>query len=61
MPDVPVNGFLFFDHLAEFPKGHPDRILRLKEIPEALKRNKNHELAADVMAAWEHLLQMAKA
>lgn len=59
VPDVPVNGFLFFDHLAEFPKGHPDRILRLKKIPDELKRKKHHEVQANAMSAWENLLQMA--
>ena len=61
VPDVPVNGFLFFDHQTEFPKGHPDRILRLKEIPDELKRNKQDEVQEKVMSAWQDLLRMAKA
>ena len=61
VPDVPVNGFLFFDHLAEFPKGHPDRILRLKKIPDELKRNKRHEIEENVLSAWKNLQKMAKA
>ena len=55
VPDVPVNGFLLFDRHAEFPKGHPDRVIRLDKIPEALKRNKQHKAQAAVMSAWEKL------
>ena len=60
VPDVPVNGFLFFDHLTEFPKGHPDRIIHLKKIPEELKRNKHDEVETSVMSAWKNLLTKAK-
>ncbi len=60
VPNVPVNGFLFFDHLTEFPKGHPDRIIHLKKIPEELKRNKHDEVKTPVMAAWKNLLLMKK-
>jgi len=56
VPDVPVNGFLLFDAQAEFPKGHPDRVIRSDSIPEALKRNKNLKVPASVDAAWEELL-----
>lgn len=60
IPNVPVNGFLFFDYQAEFPKGHPDRIIHLKEIPEELKRSKQHEIETSVMSAWKKLLTMAR-
>lgn len=60
VPKVPVNGFLFFDHLTEFPKGHPDRIIHLKKIPDELKRSKHHEVQTPVMAAWKKLRLMAK-
>jgi hypothetical protein len=59
IPDVPVNGFLFFDHLAEFPKGHPDRIIHPKKIPEELKRSKKQQVDTSVMSAWKKLLTMA--
>ena len=55
VPDVPVNGFLLFGRHAEFPKGHPDRVIRLDKIPEALKRNKQHKVQASVESAWEKL------
>lgn len=60
VPGITVNGFLFFDHLTEFPKGHSDRILRLNKIPEELERNKKDKVEASVMIAWKQLLQMAK-
>ena len=60
VPKVPVNGFLFFDHLTEFPKGYPDRIIHLKKIPDELKRSKHHEVQTSVMAAWKKLRLMAK-
>jgi len=60
VPKVPVNGFLFFDHLTEFPKGHPERIVHLENIPEELKRNKHDKVKTSVMSAWENLLLMEK-
>ncbi len=60
VPKVPVNGFLFFDHLTEFPKGHPDRIIHLEKIPEELKRNKHDKVKTSVLSAWKNLLLMAK-
>jgi hypothetical protein len=56
VPGVPVDGFVFFDHLAEFPKGHPDRVIHLKKIPEALISNKKDEADATVKAAWKSLM-----
>lgn len=55
VPDVPVNGFLYFDHRAEFPKGHPDRVIHFDKIPEALKRDKQHKVQAAVESAWQKL------
>ena len=60
VPDVLVNGFLFFDHLTEFPKGHPDRIIHLSKIPEELERARHDEVDRSVMSAWEDLLLMEK-
>jgi len=55
IPDVPVDGFLFFDTQAEFPKGHPDRVIRSDSIPEALERNEDLKAQASVESAWEKL------
>jgi hypothetical protein len=56
VPDVPVDGFLFFDHLAEFPKGHPDRVIHPKKIPTTLVKDKKEEVDAAVSAAWSELM-----
>jgi hypothetical protein len=58
VPGVPVNGFLFFDHHAAFPKGHPDRVIYLKNIPNALKQSKQHEVEPSVMSAWKKIRTM---
>ncbi len=60
VPDVPVNGFLFFDHLTEFPKGHPDRVIHPKNIPQQLVRNKQDKVEGAVLAGWEKLFLMKK-
>ena len=60
VPDVPVDGYLFFDQLSEFPKGHPDRVIHLQNIPQQLARRKKEEVSAAVMSGWKKLLQMKK-
>jgi len=60
IPEVPVNGYLFFDRQATFPKGHPDRVIHLNNIPESLERNKQHKVNALVRSAWEKLKQMPR-
>lgn len=55
IPDVAVNGFLFFHQSAEFPKGHPDRVIQYSNIPEKLAPGKRKQVQARVMAAWEKL------
>jgi hypothetical protein len=59
IPGVAVNGFLFFDTRAEFPKGHPDRVIRSDRIPETLKRNKHLQVQAPVESAWEKLKSLS--
>jgi hypothetical protein len=56
VPGVPVDGFLFFDYQAEFPKGHPDRVIHLKNIPESLISDKKDEADATARAAWKSLM-----
>ena len=57
-PGVPVDGFLFFDHQAACPKGHPDRVIYLKNIPQSLKQTKQHEVQPSVMSAWKKIRAM---
>lgn len=58
IPGIPVNGYVFFDHLSEFPKGRPDRVIHHKEIPEELKRNKEDSVQENIASAWEKLLEI---
>lgn len=60
IPGVPVNGYLFFDHLTEFPKGHPERVIHFKNMPKELQDNGTRYVDATVMSAWKKLLQKAK-
>lgn len=60
IPNIPVNGFIFFDYTAEFPKGHPDRVIHHKSIPEILKRHKKRDVEVDVMSAWKKLKEVVK-
>jgi len=55
LPGIDINGYLFFDHHAEFPKGHPDRVIHTRNIPEELKRNKRHKIDSEVLTAWQKL------
>ena len=56
VPGVPINGYLFFDYQAEFPKGHPERVFSLDKIPEDLKRDKKIKVTDSVKSAWEQLV-----
>ena len=60
MPDIPVNGFIFFDHLSEFPKGHPERIIHPDRIPEELRRFNRHQVEVPVMSAWKNIQALAQ-
>lgn len=60
IPDVPVRGFLFFNHQAEFPKGHPDRVIYLENIPAELKPGKDQDVQASVMSAWTQLVSLSQ-
>jgi hypothetical protein len=55
VPGVPVNGYLYFDHHARFPKGHPERVIHLDNIPPSLQRSKKIKPEAAVAAAWEKI------
>ena len=60
IPGVSVNGYLFFDHQAEFPKGKPDRVIQINSIPDSLKKNKKAGVEEPVKAAWEKLRKLVK-
>ena len=52
-PGVNINGYLFFDRSASFPKGHPQRVIHPDEIPDELKRNHLHRVEPEVLAVWK--------
>jgi hypothetical protein len=58
LPDIQVDGYLFFDYLAEFPKGHPERVIHPESIPVAIRRNNRHAVDMKVMTAWKNLKSM---
>ena len=55
IPGIPVDGFLFFDHQADFPKGHPERVIQMDTIPQSLIRDKDTDAQESVVSAWELL------
>lgn len=58
VPNVPVRGVLFFDHSAEFPKGHPDKVLNPANIPENFMRKKSPAPQAEILQSWQVLLKL---
>jgi hypothetical protein len=61
VPGIDINGYLFFDHQAEFPKGHPERVIHSSEVPEHLKKSSSREVDADVLSAWQTLKKLGSA
>jgi len=59
LPDIPINGYLFFDHSAEFPKGHPKQVMHPDLVPQELQRNNRHQVDTHIMAAWKNLKEEA--
>ena len=58
LPDIDIDGFLFFDHTSRFPKGHPDKVMRPRLIPEELQRNNRHQVDPIVMDGWRKMQKM---
>ena len=53
--NVPLRGYLFFNHSAHFPKGHPESVLTPGNLPEALLAENCAAPNADIQAAWDSL------
>ena len=53
--NVAVHGYLFFNHGATFPKGHPPTILFPDNIPESLLGVNCSPVIPEIMSAWERL------
>ena len=58
LPDINIDGFIFFDHTTQFPKGHPDRVMHPRLIPEKLQRNNRHQVEPKVMDGWRKMQGM---
>jgi hypothetical protein len=52
---IPVRGYLFFNHSAEFPKGHPESVLTPDSIPGELLAANSDPVQPEIQAAWEQL------
>jgi len=58
IPNIPVNGYLFFDHTANFPKGHPETVLHPNNIPEEFLQVNCAEPQQAILTAWENLNEL---
>ena len=61
IPGVKVDGYLFFDHQAEFPKGHPQRVIHPQALPDALSFDDHQPVRPEVLEAWRKLKAVAGA
>jgi hypothetical protein len=52
---MPLQGFLFFNHSAVFPKGHPDVVLNPDNIPDRFLSANCTPVNPQIQAAWELL------
>jgi hypothetical protein len=52
---MPVHGVLFFNQTAAFPKGHPETVLNLDNIPHHFLGANCDPVNPQVQAAWEQL------
>ena len=57
VPGNDVDGYLFFDHRAHFPKGKADRVIQLDNMPDSLLSNRGRRPDDKLMAAWKKLQQ----
>ena len=53
--NAPIEGYLFFNQSAEFPKGHPDRVLYPGNIPERFINVNEASVNPKLKAAWDLL------
>jgi hypothetical protein len=51
--NAPLEGYLFFNNSAEFPKGHPDRVLHPVNIPDRFNAANCENIKPEIKAAWE--------
>lgn len=59
LPGTAIRGLLFFDHSAQFPKGHPDSVLHPGKIPSELLRENCTEPDQAILDAWRALIELS--
>ena len=52
---TPIRGHIIYSPEVEFPKGKPDRVHVVTQIPERLHRDKIGEISTEVQSAWDKL------
>lgn len=50
-----IEGYLFFNHGAVFPKGHPESVLHPGNIPERFSAANCETIVPEIKLAWELL------
>jgi hypothetical protein len=58
LPGVPIRGVLIFDYSANFPKGHPEHVMRLDNIPNSFLHANCPEPRPEVLKGWDALLKL---
>ncbi len=53
--NAPIEGHIVYSPEVEFPKGQPDRVHVVNQIPERLHRDKIGEITPEVQTAWDRL------
>jgi len=53
--NVALRGYLFFNHSAVFPKGHPPAVLHPDNIPQQYLSEHCASVSAELLATWEAL------
>ena len=53
--NTPLHGYLFFNHSALFPKGHPASVLNPESIPDQFLAANCEPINPDIRIAWDVL------
>ena len=53
--NAPLGAYLFFNHSAVFPKGHPEAVLNPENIPQSFLSTDCDNITPEIRRAWESL------
>ena len=53
--DVPIRGLVIYSPEVEFPKGMPDRVYVVDQMPLQYQRDRIGDIAIEVQSAWDKL------